>query len=192
MKRKVLWLTIALMALATGANAQFRRGGWGVGMNISRTFEWQTITTNDVSVSSTNAIQSWSVSPSFGYFVREGFSVGPNFILSYNKSLGASTFMYGLAPTVNYYFNPGNRLRPYVSGTIGYIGQRTKYDSLIVRNHSLVVGGGGGLAYFLTNNMSVNLGVDYNYLTGSNKTLTASGRRNVHSLSVGAGIHYYF
>lgn len=192
MNRRFIWIIVALFALATGADAQFRRGGWGIGLNLARTFEWQTITVDGVPFEDRSMVQSWSVRPGFGYFVREGLSVGPNFVLGYNRSGRISTFQYGLVPSVNYYFNPGGRLRPYISGTLGYIGQRTKYDVSVVRNHSFIVGGGGGLAYFLTNNMSINLGVEYSYLTGSNKTLNSLGNRNVHSLSVGAGIFYYF
>lgn len=69
-------------------------------------------------------------------------------MLGYSRSGNYSTLRYGIAPTVTYYFNPEQRLRPYISGTLGYIGEHSKYGTETIRNHSFVIGGGGGMAYF--------------------------------------------
>lgn len=58
--------------------------------------------------------------PGLGFFVVDGFSIGGNLILSYEKLGSASQTMFGIAPTLAYYFNLKSSIYPFVGAGYSY------------------------------------------------------------------------
>jgi opacity protein-like surface antigen len=61
-----------------------------------------------------------SLLPAARYFIIDKLSVGGRLVLGYGKFGGSSTTTFGLVPLVEYNFDLGSRIYPYVGGGIGF------------------------------------------------------------------------
>lgn len=99
---------------------------------------------------------SFNISPSVGYFAANNFLIGisMNYETSKVEDEKSSTFIIG--PQATYYIGESN-IKPYLSAAIGW--GNTEEDDLSIP--ASVYGLGGGVAFFLSEYASLDLGLGY-------------------------------
>lgn len=161
MKNKILTITFfALFAFATlHAQTEKRRfliGGAG-SIDVSNTKGRYSNNPNE-------SIQTLiSIKPEVGYFVTDDFSVGLSAsVMGYTR--GSNEGDVRLLSEFKYFFQGAN-FKPFVKVNAGYR-YKTIYrifgENLMVNDaHGLAFGGGIGGAFFVRNNISIDLGLEY-------------------------------
>ncbi len=108
--------------------------------------------------------------PTFGYFIIDNLAVGLMGNISstaYKNEDGdkqnISTIF--IAPTAKYYFMEG-KIKPFAQVAVGLSSMTNKYtpkdgDNEKDKFSGLVFGGGGGVAFFLNDNVSIDAGLNY-------------------------------
>lgn len=155
MKTKAIIITLIFTFYLSGIVAQTEKGRFLIGANSSLTFA--SVKGEALGVK-TDRIKTVKVMPSASYFVIDNLSAGLALEYDYQSTnIGASVsvltdFRYYLTRSV---------VRPYLKANIGYIntnkqiiGHQYEYNASL---HGLKVGGGLGLAFFLSNSISLDL-----------------------------------
>ncbi|MNK09122.1 hypothetical protein D3C87_270720 [compost metagenome] len=166
MKKIILLLTLAA-GLNVAANAQTEKGKWlvsgstNVGFNsVSTKYK-----ANDQSADGPK-VNTFNVSPSVGYFVVNNLSIGLG--LDYNNTstkevgddrMSSSTFT--VMPTATYFFTKNTSVKPYLGAGAGFAAYKEKYGSVSQSNNGFAWGVEGGLAYFISPKIAVDLGLGY-------------------------------
>ena len=147
---------------------------------------------------------SFSFIPSAGYFVVDNLALGLSCAFlqnttkykNDNKNTLSSTL---ISPTLQYFFPIAGKLRPYVKIGLGYLSQTdkketvTKYITTTSTRSSdgMALSLGGGISYFATRNISIDLGLLY---TQSTLTDNDDDRYEIKQSNLGGsmGISLYF
>jgi len=204
--KKTLFVLVWLAAALTTAQAQTEKGRWLVGAQVG-----------DFSYSDQNSQRSFSgeLTPSAGYFVANGLAIGagvplglstqrypffdqttPAFVHAKQISLS-----YGLAPFVRYYFGPA-KLKPYIGVSYSYsrtYSNQTTPDRTILKTkgYASSIAPTIGVAYFITRNLALNAGLNYNIQKQESQYTEPASRvgtynSNYKSLSLGIGFQLFF
>jgi outer membrane protein len=126
---------------------------------------------------------SYSISPTIGYFLIDNLVVGAEVSFSGFKNTrdGSSELEsrgrgISFSPFARYYFNTG-KIKPYVSGSVGFGSNRSRNEGIIVVNdvtdsfetdskgRGTIYKATGGVALFLTKDISIDVGIQYNNST---------------------------
>ena len=122
-------------------------------------------------------MNSVSLQPSFGYFIIDDLAIGLSSTITLNSSkyedgdkYEETTFL--IVPTALYYFPIEGNIRPLIQAGIGFGGSSSKDipksgDDEKGSTFGPVFNFGGGAAFFVRENISLNLGISY---TSSNFT----------------------
>lgn len=111
--------------------------------------------------------------PSFGYFVIDNLAVGlSGNISSTTQKDDESDDKYNstslaIAPTAMYFFPVDGKIKPFVQLAVGLSSTTNKYTPDEGPNDKesysgLLMSGGGGVAFFINDNVSFNGGLSYN------------------------------
>lgn len=164
MKKLFLLTFFTLFSLCL--TAQTEKGSWFFGGDTSLGF-------NSVSAQAQNdgkdvgdiaTISKFSFKPSANYFVIDKLSVGLGILFeSSTEKEGkykdkSSTFAF--IPTVTYFFKSDSKLVPFIGAGAGLM-SLSMGDSDAEKSNGFAFGANGGLAYFLNNSVSLNLGLSY-------------------------------
>lgn len=174
-------LTFALIVLATAANAQTEnnpteKGNWVLGGSTS--FHFNTvqpvIKSEGLSVDGTKTTN-FTVTPSFGYFVIDNLAIGMDLELSTHTIKAEASVTsseeykntaFSAIPSVTYYFSTDSRAFPYIGAGAGYASVKSMYGNVETQNDNFFVWRvKGGISYLITNDVSVDLGLNYNQLS---------------------------
>ena len=157
---------------------------------------------------------SYSISPTIGYFLIDNLVVGAEVSFSGFKNTrdGSGEFSSELesrgrgisfSPFARYYFNTG-KIKPYVSGSVGFGSNRSRNEGIIVVNdvtdsfetdskgRVTLYTATGGVALFLTKDVSIDVGIQYNNSTFKRETDGGIESRNTNNgISLIGGISIY-
>lgn len=198
--------TLTWLAALTTAQAQTEKGRWLVGAQVG-----------NFSYSDPNNQRRFSgdLLPSAGYFVANGLAVGAGIPVSlsiqqypYFDQTTASTVdakqtstSYGLAPFVRYYFGSA-KLKPYLGLSYSYSRTNTNQTTpgrtiLKTEGHASVIAPTIGVAYFVSRNVALNVGIDYNIQKQKIRVTEPAARLGTFnsddkSLSLGIGFQLFF
>ena len=195
---RILFVTMLALGISALSFGQTGKGKFliGTGSNlsfISGSSKWKTDTgSGDNGISS-----ALGLSPKLGYFVTDELALGVELQLGYGKSKNNSdkshSFDYGVGPFARYYFG-SDKLKPFVGGALNLGGDsqnstisNTTYKS---KSSTFSFDLGGGLAYFLSEKVSLDLGINYNYKTAHLNT-PDNYRDQSGTLIVGAGFNFF-
>lgn len=146
MKARLLISVLFAICISSVAFSQTNKGNW----IVSGSSSLQVISTNPEGGESSTTV---TLSPSVGYFVANGLSIGANVNLLSRK--GYTTF--SILPTASYYLKTNSPVHPYFQLGVGY--SSISYES--VSKGGLALGSGIGAMYLLNKLVGVNLGVQY-------------------------------
>ncbi len=113
--------------------------------------------------------------PTFGYFVIDNLAIGLTSSISSSTQKAESGDKYNtttisLAPTVLYFFPVEGKIKPFAQLAFG-LNSRTEKDMPKMGDDEkysasgLLISGGGGVAFFINENVSFNAGLAYNSST---------------------------
>jgi len=171
--KKILLLAVLLSAnsiLAQTTKGKILVSG-GVGLQFISSNQK---TIYDGKTDETAKINSSSISPSFAYFVKDNLAVGltSQFANTKVEVDGVERQKTGttiIAPTAIYYFTVDGKIRPLAQIGIGYASFNVKEDKLAKVSYSgLSLNLGGGVCYFIKENISFNFGLSYTKNTMKN------------------------
>jgi outer membrane protein len=197
--KKIAFILSLFLAVSSSVNAQTEKGRWQLGAQIGN-FSYQT--------QNGGKNFSGSISPSAGYFIIDNLLIGTGVPVSYSayrfpsnfNSVESATTSYGLSPFARYYIGK-NHLKPYIGLAYSYsrtstrqtqpdfTGQVTKQTTTgSVTNLVPTI----GVAYFITDNVALNAGLNYSIQSISSEARDAnmnpvsySYKQNLLSLVIG-------
>ncbi|EOR96034.1 hypothetical protein ADIARSV_0780 [Arcticibacter svalbardensis MN12-7] len=164
---KHLFLSCALSLFVYAASAQIttpqtssasqatalQAGNWMIGAGLGSTnYNFDTETFNI------------SVQPKAAYFISDNIAVGAQVNLGLSAYDGGSSFQYGVAPLVRYYFPEGATptSRWFAEGTVGIGGSHVK-DNDNDEPVSLLLGISGGYSHFVSRTVALEAVLGYTY-----------------------------
>ena len=92
--------------------------------------------------------------PNAGTFLFQNFAVGGNILLDYLKSGDTRVTEFGLGPFARYYFTQ-HKARPLVHANVNYLSSKVKAPGFTSTNTGTNLFLGGGIAYFINQNVSL-------------------------------------
>ncbi|MDG4654836.1 OmpW family outer membrane protein [Chryseobacterium arthrosphaerae] len=209
MKKLLLAGAVALFGLS---NAQMTKGDWVISGNTGMGFN-NTTTTVKVGSNSVDGpkVNTFSVTPSVGYFVIDKLAVGIDlgYISTTTKYQGVkvANSTFSVMPTATYYFTNSSKLVPFLGAGIGYASDKTKYtfngninnegfDPLLAQNTETTTDGlawkvKGGVTYMATSSLGINLGVSYDQFSNKQTIMNTDVKTNVKTFGVNVGFSYF-
>jgi hypothetical protein len=168
--------TIVISLLVLSLNAQTTAGKLLLGGSSSMGFAASTNKWKDDNGSGTDSKDlSFNLTPQVGFFVINGLAVGLVLDIEYAASKDdasndkdiSTTVVAG--PFVRYYFG-SSKIKPFVEGSGGFGVYSDKYDpdegnTITDKYGVMALQGKGGVAFFLNDAVSLELGLSYNYLS---------------------------
>ena len=161
MKHKIIAISVMLLFAWASIEAQTERGRFIFGaagsVEVSNTKGGLSVSLSKTS--STTIV----VKPEVGYFLLDDFSVGISLAM-YGYPNSIANDYNDLLSEFKYFFQ-GTNFRPFVKANIGYknltesFRNPTQVGSYSL--HGLALGGGVGGAFFVRNNISVDLSLQY-------------------------------
>jgi len=178
--KKILLLLTLVVSLSFAVNAQTEKGKWlvsgstNVGFNsVSTKYK-----NNGMSVDGAK-VNTFNVSPSVGYFVVDNLSIGLG--VDYNTSstkdeigdkISSSTFT--VMPMATYFFTKNTTIKPYLGAGAGYASYEQKIGSIAQTNNGFAWGVEGGLAYFVSPKIALDLGLGYGQVSVKESGITVN------------------
>lgn len=180
MKKIILFATILLINIV--AHAQTKKDWYLIGGNISNL---------GVNFQKGNTAFSFNLSPRVAWFIKDDLAVGAEVLIGLNTAKGFTSISYGIGPIARYYFKDRalqsvKKTRWFVDGNVGLFGTNTKVSGIPSTNtNGLGVGIGPGIAYFLNENIALDVLAKYNLTVGFGNSTT----NNALSIALGFQIH---
>lgn len=206
MKKRFLFAALLFSILMT---AQTEKGTFMISGETSLGFTSTNVKYKNHGISNDGPkTTSFNISPSVGFFVIDNLAIGLDFdyktattkqhgITYYDPSINGYSNIeakntetsLAIMPNATYFFSKG-KARPFIEAGIGYanIQQKTEssfstmYSKLESNNNGYVWGVGGGLAYFITNTVSFDIGLgygEYNYNEEDTKVKSGAFSANI-------------
>lgn len=141
---------------------------------------------------------SFSLSPTIGYFVIDNLAIGLTSSMANStqkdvngNKVKASSLVF--APRAYYFFQYDEKIRPFADMAIGFSSDvkksipKTGYDTKD-SSSGIMFGLGGGVFYFLSKNISVGLGLHYTFQSttdGDNEDIKLKNSGIVSDISIG-------
>jgi len=166
---KKTFVCILLCGVLFSASAQTDKGDWIVGGRID-------LNTGENS-------SEFGFNPDAGIFVINNLAVGANLDIDYLKSGDTKTTRFGVGPFARFYFTR-HMVRPLVHGNVNYISSKVKAPGFTSTNNGTNLFLGGGLAYFINQNIALEGLIGYS--NTKYKDFEGSG-----GLSIGIGFQAY-
>ncbi len=156
---------------------QTSKGKWMIGSDAGISFASSTakFEFDGAELDGKTTVSTITISPNVGYFIIDNLAVGLNWGFSSSKTefedAGSDeefkTNTFSVFPGATYFFK-SNNVAPYLGAGLGYLSV-SNGDEDIQKFSGLGFNVRGGLAYFLSNSVSINIGVDFVSATLSNK-----------------------
>ncbi len=137
--------------------------------------------------SGSSEMNSFEFMPAIGYFIANNFALALSGTYSHSVVNVYKSNELVLMPTIMYYFPLESSFRPYVQAGIGYAKATEKTDFRKDSYSGPAFGGGLGLAYFINENISIDLGVE---LTRTKLTYSEDSNEKITGDNLGSAIGF--
>ena len=166
---------IAGVALSLSATAQTEKGSWMVGGTFSNlNVGFQNSTTNF----------SLNVNPIGLWFVADNVGIGGQARLGIISGTGSSTFTFGIAPTIRYYFSQMGSSRIFGEAAVDFGGNSSSGKTETATGLAL----GVGYNYWFNQHVALELGLRY----ANKQVYNAPGTGFENNLNVNFGLSVFF
>ena len=105
-------------------------------------------------------MNSFEFMPAIGYFVANNFALALSASYSHSAANVYKSNELVFMPTLMYYIPLKSSFKPYVQAGLGYAKATEKTDIIKESFSGFAFGGGLGLAFFINENISIDLGVE--------------------------------
>ena len=194
MKQKLLVVAVLFCLFSTLITAQTEKGKFSISgrSSIEGAYFSNRVYGDNISIGDREAMDidgySFSITPSLSYFVIDNFSIGGQATFSIaDGDYQSKTTEFILMPTVAYYFLKDKTVRPFVALGAGYANVSMGNMSF----SGFTWAGGIGAAFFVSNNISIDLMAEYAEL--STRTSDNSDYKySTKGLGGSVGLSVYF
>jgi outer membrane protein len=168
--QKIAFLLFIICTISTFSQTENGKIFIGASSNLNASFinySSKSDNSNGIDFGSSN---SFSINPRVGYFIIDDFLIGFQASLSFNSfdrdgTSDSSSNSLSFAPFVRYYFLKG-QFKPFINARYGFGSSESKFrnfDGLLDESRSTVrdLQVGGGVAYFINQTISLELGLNY-------------------------------
>lgn len=202
---------IAALAMVSAVQAQTEpvttlptaKGNWIIGGSTNLGFNSNKATQKSGNYSvDGQKTTNFYVTPTVGYFVIDNLAVGLNLgyevqkydaLYDYNQTSKVTNTVFSVIPSVTYFIEADSKAFPYISAGAGYAAVKTKVASTETQNDNFFVWGGkAGLAYFITPNIAIDLGLNYQQLSTKYEQTFSTAENKVILKNLGASIGFNF
>ncbi len=140
--KRITSVVVFMLVMISWAQAQTDKGDWMVGGSMT--------------LSSPSNTTHFSISPAAAHFFANNFAVGGAIEYSYTKTGSVKTTGFAVGPMLRYYFNLKNdQFKPFLGGEFSYNTGATRSGSTKTTYSSWGVALGGGLSYFINQNVAL-------------------------------------
>jgi len=188
-------LLLAFLAPSIALFAQTEKGTFVVSgaTNLNFTSSNQKYLDDSYQVGESD-ISAYSFMPSMGYFVIDNLSIGINCSLSeksekYKGDPETKQSTLTLMPSAMYLLPINGPIKPFLQVGFGYSSITQKqYNTVNVSYEGNTFGLGGGFSYFINKSVSVDLGVQYTYISVDDDVKTIRQK----AIGGNVGFSFYF
>jgi len=185
-------LLLSLLVLTTVMYAQTEKGKWYVSGSSDLSFSSVTskFEYDGEEVGEGSDISQFNIKPSIGYFIADGLVLALSLDVETSKQDDYKSNSFMVGPMLKYYFGSSN-VKPFIQGDIMF-GSQTEDDG--VDEAKLKTSGwdlGGGVAIFVNEYISVDLGLGYARGSITNKD-DDKQKMIVKGLAFNGGFSLYF
>lgn len=180
--KKIYAIAAVLCLFAiNNASAQTQKDWYIIGGNISNiNLDFQKGNTNF----------GLDLTPKVAWFIKDNIAVGAQALIGLETRKGFTTFKYGIGPIARYYFKDNalesvKKTRFFLDGNVGINGTNSKVGSASTNTNGLGIGFGPGIAYFLNQNIALEVLAKYNLTAGFGNSTT----NNNLNIGIGFQIH---
>lgn len=194
MKQKLLVVAVLFCFFSSAITAQTEKGKFSISgrSSIEGAYFSNRIYGDNISIGDREAMDvdgySFSITPSLSYFVIDNLSIGGQ--ATYSISDGdyqSKTTEFILMPTVAYYIPTGKVVRPFVALGAGYANVSMEDMSF----SGFTWAGGVGAAFFISNNISIDLMAEYAELSARTSN-NSNYKYSTKGLGGSVGLSVYF
>lgn len=200
--KKILFMAALLMAGVSTVFGQTEKGKIMLNGSSDLTFlsmdKKKKYVEEDDRITDSSDIKNFGFNASASYFVVDNLALGFGLLYDSEKEedkeadLKDKTFMVG--PMARYYFGSSN-IKPFVNGSLmfGSMKQEELYDneSYVEKYKSFGWELGAGAAFFLKDNISIDLGLSYAFKEHENKD-DSKQKTEIDGLAVKVGFSLFF
>jgi hypothetical protein len=153
---KYLLIIIVFIASYTDANSQTEEGSRMVGGSLDL----------DLAFDDDDDAFEFLFTPRYGIFVKNGLAVGGEIGIRYEKTGDDNTETdIAFGPFARWYILGGETLKMLLQAEAGYLYSRNKIGGSSATEHGFQFFGGPGMSYFISDNVSLDVILGYNYRT---------------------------
>jgi len=191
MQMKKLTLILSMMMVALAANAQTEKGKTFISAASELNFSNSTITVEyDNEEMGDKDASNFSLSPTIGYFVADGFAIGVSLNIENSKEDDYTSNSVSIGPIAKYYIGQSD-VKPYIQGGFYFGSQTEDIDSEEAKFDVMSWDIGGGVAFFLNDFASIDAGLGY-----GNGTITSKDddklKIKASGVALNVGFSLYF
>jgi len=194
MKNKPLMIAVLFCFFSSVITAQTEKGKFSISgrSSIEGAYFSNRIYGDNISIGDREAMDvdgySFSITPSLSYFVIDNLSIGGQATYSIsNGDYQSKTTEFILMPTVAYYIPTGKVVRPFVALGAGYANVSMEDMSF----SGFTWAGGVGAAFFISNNISIDLMAEYAELSARTSN-NSNYKYSTKGLGGSVGLSVYF
>lgn len=189
-------LLISFLTSSLSIFAQTEQGTWMIQGGTNLSFNGAAIEyeyDGESLEGSKTSVKAFEFKPAVNYFVANNLAIGLNLELSEtntdNNGSENSSLAFAVMPQVKYFFG-SSKTRPYLGAELGLMSATTSWASSQDTFSGLGYGLSGGAAIFLSNNVSLNLGLEFE---GSSMKLKEDDRvkMNIGGFGMTAGFSIF-
>lgn len=180
--KKIVLTAFTLVTISLGVRAQTAKDWYLIGGNIGNI---------GLNFQTDNTAFSFNLTPRVAWFVKDDFAVGAQALIGVNTSKGFTQINYGIGPVVRYFLPERGlqnvrKTRWFLDANVGLNGSNTKVSgSPSVNTNGIGIGFGPGLAYFVNQNIALEILPKYNLTVGFGNSTT----NNALDISIGFQIY---
>lgn len=147
-----------------------------------------------------NKYNTFSFSPSFGYFVSDNLAVGSGLSFTHNSTSNGTNQStdnsFGLSPFVRYYkFTSNEKFAFFAQAIVGLTSYRNETGTSVTKGSRVSLNIAPGFSYFFTNHWAMDLSLSGFSIFGNNPNGNGNNSSTVQldlSLSPSIGLRYHF
>ena len=180
--KTIVLLVFAFFSFTLTTRAQTSKNWYLIGGSISNiNLEFQ----------KSNTTFGFDITPRVAWFIKDNIAVGAQALMGFNTGDGYTTSSYGIGPIARYYFadraiQAVRKTRWFLDGNVGFHGTNTKVSGEDgVSTNGLGIGFGPGLAYFINQNIALEVLPKYNLTVGFGNATTDN------ALNISIGLQVY-
>lgn len=180
--KKVVLTTFTLLAITLASQAQTQKDWYLIGGSVSDL---------GIDFQEDNTAFSFNLTPRVAWFIKDNFALGAEALIGLNTSRGFTSVTYGIGPIARYYMTSRaipsvKKTRWFLDANAGFNGTNIKVnENAAVNTNGLGIGVGPGLAYFINQNIALEVVPKYNLTVGFGNSTTT------HSINLNLGFQIF-